>query len=182
MAYTFALKSRTLADTARLDRPQANAPNSEQSMTPDAKRILAAFILAALLGLAVIGVPLPRDTFSVAALWSLAFIAVGGLFGFLFGIPRVLQGDNPAPTNTAAPTTPSTSTATASSTQTAPLDPSSRSISLRRKDTKRLLSTAKNMSVNAAGNKSRVALPLILRMPTGSNTNTCLSIQEAKRI
>ena len=34
---------------------------------------------------------------NTALLWAQACIAVGALVGFLFGIPRVLQGDNPAP-------------------------------------------------------------------------------------
>ncbi len=35
-----------------------------------------------------------------ALLWALACLASGGLIGFIFGIPRVLQGDNPASANT----------------------------------------------------------------------------------
>lgn len=35
-----------------------------------------------------------------AMLWALACLASGGLIGFIFGIPRVLQGDNPASANT----------------------------------------------------------------------------------
>jgi hypothetical protein len=37
---------------------------------------------------------------NTALLWALACMASGALVGFLFGIPRVLQGDNPAPANT----------------------------------------------------------------------------------
>ncbi|HEX8291927.1 MAG TPA: tetratricopeptide repeat protein [Pyrinomonadaceae bacterium] len=40
---------------------------------------------------------------NTALLWALACIAVGSLVGFLFGIPRVLQGDNPPPAPPPAP-------------------------------------------------------------------------------
>jgi tetratricopeptide (TPR) repeat protein len=37
-----------------------------------------------------------QDKPNTALLWALACMAMGALVGFLFGIPRVLQGDNPA--------------------------------------------------------------------------------------
>ena len=40
------------------------------------------------------------ETPFTAMLWALACLAAGGLIGFIFGIPRVLQGDNPASANT----------------------------------------------------------------------------------
>lgn len=113
MAHLFTSRSNTASAISRFFSSRTRADSSgsdhaknQDAMSQDAKKILASFILAALLGVVIVSVPLPRDAFSVAALWSLAFIAVGGLFGFLFGIPRVLQGDNPAPANAAIPNVP----------------------------------------------------------------------------
>ncbi len=104
MASQFALKSRTaISDLLRFARrAQTIKSNAADSMNRDAKFILAMYLLAASLGFITIYIQLPRQVFCVALLWSLAFTALGGLVGFLFGIPRVLQGDNPASVNNSA--------------------------------------------------------------------------------
>ncbi|PTL78380.1 hypothetical protein [Vitiosangium sp. GDMCC 1.1324] len=48
-------------------------------------------------GLLLIGLQADKGRVPLALLWSMAWFGMGSLLGFLFGIPRVVQGTLPAP-------------------------------------------------------------------------------------
>jgi tetratricopeptide (TPR) repeat protein len=77
----------------------------------DTVRVLAGLSVFFIIGIAFVWVGAANAHAMTALLWALACYVLGALIGFLFGIPRVLQG-NPVPPVTAG----SSTTATAAST------------------------------------------------------------------
>jgi tetratricopeptide (TPR) repeat protein len=74
--------------------------------------------LLLILGLGFAGIQAEAGRVFLLLLWSMAWLGLGSLLGFLFGVPRVLQGTLPASPPPAPP-----STGTASATAPAPATP-----------------------------------------------------------
>ena len=73
----------------------------------DIRKIFAAVLVFLVVGLVfVVGQQWKTGKPGTASLWALGFLGLGTLVGFLFGIPKVLQGDGTAVTTTT--TTPTT--------------------------------------------------------------------------
>jgi tetratricopeptide (TPR) repeat protein len=85
----------------------------------DVVTALAVLLAIILGGLIAVMNQIPEAQRYAGILWSLAYLAVGGMVGFLFGIPRVLQNDNPPPSNgnNSTATDPSAPTNSSSSSQ-----------------------------------------------------------------
>lgn len=78
-------------------------PTSQQEkLSRDAQAVFRGFLILSLVGLVFVSINQWGSAASTAILWALACLAIGSLVGFLFGIPRVLQGEpsqNPSPSN-----------------------------------------------------------------------------------
>ncbi len=75
--------------------------NNPLNLRTDIRRIFAAVLVLLVVGLfIVVGQQWTTGKPGTASLWAFGFLGLGTLIGFLFGIPKVLQGDGTAVTTT----------------------------------------------------------------------------------